>query len=378
MYLKKLEIQGFKSFADKTILEFMPGVTTVIGPNGSGKSNISDAIRWVLGEQSIKSLRGAKGEDVIFAGTSTRKPLNFAEVSLTIDNTDGKLPSDYSEVVVTRRLYRSGDSEFFINKNNCRLKDIVELFMDTGIGRDGYSIIGQGRIDEILSNNSDERRNVFEEAAGISKYKARKTEAERKIESTRQNLLRINDIINELKSKLGPLEKQSAKAQQYLKLRDELKIYEINNFLTSTKKLEENLNTINTHITELNEALEIKNSDYTNFYEKRNELKILADKTAIDYEELRADIFNEQSLIEKITSDISICQEKVNNYLQNISNFENDINDFVARKSELENEKSEKIKKIDYYNSQKEHYARLIPKNSSIDNLKKLQGHAKK
>ena len=275
MHLKKLEIQGFKSFADKTVLEFMPGVTTVIGPNGSGKSNISDSIRWVLGEQSIKSLRGGKSEDVIFAGTSTRKALNFAEVSLTIDNSDNKLPIEYSEVVVTRRLYRTGESEYYINRNACRLKDIVELFMDTGIGRDGYSIIGQGRIDEILSNNSTERRNVFEEAAGIAKYKARKTEAERKLESTRQNLLRITDIINELELKLGPLEKQSEKAQKYLKLRDELKLYEINNFLTSTKKLEENLNTTTEHLTELNETLEQKNADYTSFYEKRNELRTL-------------------------------------------------------------------------------------------------------
>ena len=360
MHLKKLEIQGFKSFADKTILEFMPGVTTVIGPNGSGKSNISDSIRWVLGEQSIKSLRGGKSEDVIFAGTSTRKALNFAEVSLTIDNSDGKLPIDYTEVVVTRRLYRTGESEYYINRNTCRLKDIVELFMDTGIGRDGYSIIGQGRIDEILSNKSTERRNVFEEAAGIAKYKARKTEAERKLESTRQNLLRITDIITELESKLGPLEKQSEKAQKYLKLRDELKIYEINNFLASTKKLEETLNTTNTHLDELNEELEQKNNDYTTFYDKRNELRSLLEEMTNNYDVLKSEIYDEQTSIEKLTSDISICEEKINNHLQNISNFENDINDFESRKSELENEKAEKTKKIDYYNSQKEHYVKTL------------------
>jgi len=313
-----------------------------------------------LGEQSIKSLRGGKSEDVIFAGTSTRRALNFAEVSLTIDNSDYKLPIEYSEVVVTRRLYRTGESEYYINRNACRLKDIVELFMDTGIGRDGYSIIGQGRIDEILSNNSTERRNVFEEAAGIAKYKARKTEAERKLESTRQNLLRITDIINELELKLGPLEKQSEKAQKYLKLRDELKIYEINNFLASTKKLEENLNATNEYLTELNENLEQKNTDYTSFYEKRNELRTLFENLTIDYDLLKSEIYDDQTAIEKITSDISICEEKVNNHEQNIANFETDINDFGSRKAELENEKTEKAKKIDYYNSQKEHYVKTL------------------
>ena len=167
MYLKRLELHGFKSFADKTVLEFMPGITVVIGPNGSGKSNIADSIRWVLGEQSMKSLRGAKSEDIIFAGTETRKSLGFAEASIVIDNTDGKLPIDYNEVTVTRRIYRSGDSGYYINKAPCRLKDIAELFMDTGIGKDGYSIIGQGKIDEILSNKSEERRHIFEEAAEL-------------------------------------------------------------------------------------------------------------------------------------------------------------------------------------------------------------------
>ena len=172
MYLKRLELQGFKSFADRTVLEFKPGITAVIGPNGSGKSNISDAIRWVLGEQSMKSLRGAKSEDIIFAGTQSRKSLGFAEVSMVIDNEDGGLPIEYSEVTVTRKLYRTGESGYFINKVPCRLKDVLELFMDTGIGKDGYSIIGQGKVDEILSNKSEDRRHIFEEAAGIVKYRA--------------------------------------------------------------------------------------------------------------------------------------------------------------------------------------------------------------
>ena len=198
MYLKRLELQGFKSFADKTILEFKPGITSVIGPNGSGKSNISDAIRWVLGEQSMKSLRGAKSEDIIFAGTQERKSLGFAEVSIVIDNSDAKLPIEYAEVTVTRKIYRNGETGYFINKTPCRLKDILELFMDTGIGKDGYSIIGQGKIDEILSNKSEDRRAIFEEAAGVLKYKRRKEEALRKLDKTNQNLNRVNDIINDL------------------------------------------------------------------------------------------------------------------------------------------------------------------------------------
>ena len=205
MYLKRLELQGFKSFAEKTTLEFTPGIVAVIGPNGSGKSNISDSIRWVLGEQSIKSLRGSKSEDIIFAGTQARKSLGFAEASIVIDNKKGKLPIEYEEVVITRRLYRNGESGYYINKAQCRLKDVLELFMDTGIGRDGYSIIGQGRIDEILSNKSEDRRNIFEEAAGIVKYRTRKIEAERKLEQSKLNLLRINDILSEIEQNIEPL-----------------------------------------------------------------------------------------------------------------------------------------------------------------------------
>ena len=187
MYLKRLEMQGFKSFADKTILEFMPGLTVVIGPNGSGKSNVVDCIKWVLGEQSMKTLRTGKSSDIIFAGTQNRKSLGYAEASLVFDNSDGKLPIEYTEVTITRKIYRSGETGYFINKVPCRLKDVLELFMDTGIGKDGYSIIGQGKIDDILSTKSEDRRNVFEEAAGIVKYKARKEESEKKLEHTKLN-----------------------------------------------------------------------------------------------------------------------------------------------------------------------------------------------
>lgn len=227
MHLKKIEIQGFKSFPEYTLIEFDKGMTAIVGPNGSGKSNVTDAVRWVLGEQSVRTLRGGKMEDVIFNGTQSRRAMNYAEVSITIDNSDGVLEIDYSEVQVSRRLYRSGESEFQINHVNCRLKDILRLFMDTGLGKDGYSIVGQGRIDEILSSRSEDRRKVIEEASGIVKYKARKEEAERKLLSTEQNLIRISDILSELAEQIEPLEDQAKKAKQYHRLYDEWKELDI-------------------------------------------------------------------------------------------------------------------------------------------------------
>ena len=268
MYVKRLEMQGFKSFADKTVLEFMPGITSVIGPNGSGKSNISDAIRWILGEQSIKSLRGAKTQDIIFAGTQNRKSLGFAEASLVFDNSDGALPIEYSEVTITRKIYRSGETGYYINKVQCRLKDIVELFMDTGIGRDGYSIIGQGKIDEILSNKSEDRRHIFEEAAGIVKYRARKEETEKKLEQTRLNLLRINDILIEIEGNLEPLQQQSEKAKKYLNLKEELKNIEVGLFLYNIEKLKKALQ-------QFTEDEEIMNSTLNQEEGKLEKLKIL-------------------------------------------------------------------------------------------------------
>ncbi|MBN6185863.1 chromosome segregation protein SMC [Aneurinibacillus sp. BA2021] len=227
MYLKRLEITGFKSFADRTELSFVPGVTAVVGPNGSGKSNISDAIRWVLGEQSAKSLRGSKMEDIIFSGSDSRKPVNFCEVSLTLDNTDQKIKMDFSEITVTRRVYRSGDSEYYINRQSCRLRDIIELFMDTGVGKEAYSVIGQGRIEEILSTRSEDRRALFEEAAGIVKYKARKKEAVKKLDETEQNLVRVQDIMSEIEEQILPLAEQAEKARTYLSLKETLAEHEI-------------------------------------------------------------------------------------------------------------------------------------------------------
>ena len=277
MRLKSIEMQGFKSFADKIYLDFNPGITAIVGPNGSGKSNISDAIRWVMGEQSIKSLRGSKMEDVIFSGTETRKPLGFAEVTLTLDNSDQYFSLDFPEITVTRRVYRSGEGEYYINKTLCRLKDIHELFMDTGLGRDGYSIIGQGKIDGILSSKSDERRQIFEEAAGISKYKYRKIEAERKLEHTTENLVRVEDILSELESRIGPLERQSDKARKYLLLRDEMRELDITVSVINAeksklelKKLDENIDILNSQIESIKDSVSQTEQEISNLYEQLN------------------------------------------------------------------------------------------------------------
>ncbi len=249
MFLKRIELSGFKSFADKTEMEFVSGITAVVGPNGSGKSNISDGIRWVLGEQSAKSLRGGKMEDIIFAGSDARKAVNYGEVSLTLDNADHALPLEYSEVTVTRRVHRSGDSEYLINKQPCRLKDITELFMDTGIGKEAYSIIGQGRIEEILSTRSEDRRGIFEEASGIVKYKSRKREAQKKLDETEQNLLRIHDLVSELEDQVEPLRKQSEKAIHFKELKKELKTKEISVYV-------HNIETVHQSWSESNAKLE--------------------------------------------------------------------------------------------------------------------------
>jgi len=251
MYLKRIELQGFKSFPEKIRLEFNKGITAVVGPNGSGKSNISDALRWVLGEQSAKSLRGAKMEDVIFAGTQSRRPLGFAEVSMILDNTDRRMNVDFSEITVTRRVYRSGESQFSINGANCRLRDIHELFMDTGIGREGYSIIGQGRVEEILSTRSEDRRLLFEEAVGITKFKNRKTDAEKKLENERQNLIRVNDIIMELETQLEPLAAQADKARKYLAMAERYKLVAVSAFVHEAKKAETVLGSMTQNLDDL-------------------------------------------------------------------------------------------------------------------------------
>ncbi|MFD1360309.1 chromosome segregation protein SMC [Lentibacillus salinarum] len=237
MYLKRLESVGFKSFAERISIDFVPGVTSVVGPNGSGKSNITDAIRWVLGEQSARSLRGSKMEDVIFQGSDTRRALNVAEVTLVLDNSDKELPLDYEEVSVTRRVYRSGESEFYLNKQSCRLKDIVDLFMDSGLGREAFSIISQGKVEEILSSKADERRSIFEEAAGVLKYKQRKKKAEYKLAETQENLNRVEDIIHEIEQQIEPLKEQAETARQYLDKKEQLKQYDISLLITEIEQL---------------------------------------------------------------------------------------------------------------------------------------------
>lgn len=356
MYLKRLELQGFKSFADKTILEFKPGITSVIGPNGSGKSNISDSIRWVLGEQSMKSLRGAKSEDIIFNGTQNRKSLGFAEASIVIDNSDGSLPIEYSEVTVTRKIYRSGESGYFINKVPCRLKDILELFMDTGIGKDGYSIIGQGKIDEILSNKSEDRRHIFEEAAGIVKYRVRKGESEKKLEQTKLNLLRINDILSEIESNLDPLRIQSEKAKQFLDLREELKNIEVGLFLYNIDSFKQKLEQIVNDEEIISSQRDDENIKLENMQKAKETLKAEIDNITAQIENVQNLSFESTNKIEKMNTEIGIANERISNNNSNNERLNNEIEEVKARILELEEEKNQKIEKKNNIFSNKEKF----------------------
>lgn len=370
MYLKRLELHGFKSFVDKTDLEFMPGVTTVIGPNGSGKSNISDAIRWVLGEQSMKSLRGSKSEDIIFAGTQNRKALGFAEASLVFDNSDGKLPIEYTEVTVTRKIYRSGESGYFINKTPCRLKDVLELFMDTGIGKDGYSIIGQGKIDEILSNKSEDRRHIFEEAAGIVKYRVRKAESEKKLEHTKLNLLRINDILSEIELNIEPLKVQAEKAKEFLKLKEELKNIEVGLFIYNIENYKEKLKKIV-------EDEEIFVSQENEANEKMREIQELKEKLKQEIENTTSEIENMQNLgfqsgqeKEKINSDINVSNERILNNKTNFERYTEEIEEIKDRIEKLEDEKKQKIEKKTNLSGNKEKFTKeLEEKEKELEKL---------
>ena len=355
MYLKRLEMYGFKSFADKTVLDFMPGITTVIGPNGSGKSNISDCIRWILGEQSLKSLRGTKSEDIIFAGTQNRKALGYAEASLVIDNSDSKLPIEYNEVVVTRRIYRSGESGYFINKVPCRLKDVLELFMDTGIGKDGYSIIGQGKIDEILSNKSEDRRHIFEEAAGIVKYRTRKMDSEKKLEQTKLNLLRINDIISEIEANIEPLKIQSEKAKRFLSLRDELRNIEVGLFLYNIDDYKKQIQDILENI-DIIETQKVKEDENLNNIQlEKEELKLQIDKLIEEIEKTQNLHFEGNKVKEQYNSEINVSLERISNNKENYVRFGEEIESLENRNKELEEEKNQKQEKKDnlYLNKEK-------------------------
>ena len=345
MYLKRLELQGFKSFADKTVLEFMPGITSVIGPNGSGKSNISDSIRWVLGEQSMKSLRGAKSLDIIFAGTQNRKSLGFAEASLVFDNSDGALPIEYTEVTVTRKIYRSGETGYFINKVPCRLKDVLELFMDTGIGKDGYSIIGQGKIDEILSNKSEDRRNIFEEAAGIVKYRTRKQESEKKLERTKLNLLRINDILSEIETNIEPLKAQSEKAKKYLNIREELKNIEIGLFLYNIEKYKKELEEIVKDEEIYNSQLSDEEGKLERIKQLKEELKNEIDEITLKIEEMSNIGFESQKEIEMLNSDINVANTRIANNKENAVRYEKEIEEAKQKLESLKEEIEQKKQK---------------------------------
>ena len=290
MYLKSLEVQGFKSFPDKTLIRFGDDITAIVGPNGSGKSNISDAILWVMGEQSTKTLRGAKMEDVIFGGTQKRSAVGFAEATLTLDNTDRALPYDADEVMITRRYYRSGDSEYYINRQSARLRDINEMFMDTGLGKEGYSNIGQGRIDEILSLKSADRREIFEEAAGISKYRHRKEETERKLAHTEDNLLRIGDKVSELELQLEPLKEQSEKAKRYLEFKDELQGVEVAVWLDTLDKLSAAAKKAEEDYASASFVLQQAHDDLDNLYAQSEEMSALLRHRDEELESIRAQV----------------------------------------------------------------------------------------
>ena len=333
MKLKKIELQGFKSFADKTEIIFLDGVTTIVGPNGSGKSNISDALKWVLGEQSVKTLRGSKMEDVIFAGTQVRKKVGFAEVSMYIDNSDAELPVDFNEVVVTRRVYRTGESNYLINNSECRLKDIQELFMDTGVGKDGYSIISQGKIDEILSTKSEERRKIFEEASGIVKYRTRKEEATKKLANTETSLSRVNDVLVEIETTLEPLEKKAEVAKKYLVLKNELKEYDIRIFLNLVEKNNEDLSKIDELIQTFENDINTQEEIYSNKENEKQTLKERMQEITTKMDENQENFLNLNNEIERLNSKIDL----------NSAQSENDKNNIIRLESEIV-EDNDKIK----------------------------------
>ncbi len=317
MYLKSIEVNGFKSFANKIKLEFHNGITCIVGPNGSGKSNVADAVRWVLGEQSAKQLRGSNMQDVIFSGTESRKPQSFAYVAITLDNSDHQLNIDYTEVTVARRVYRSGESEYLLNGHACRLKDVNELFYDTGIGKEGYSIIGQGQIEKILSSKPEDRRELFDEAAGIVKFKRRKAIALKKLENERANMVRVTDILAELEKQVGPLEKQSEAAKQFLKLKEELKNYDVHIYILERE-------TITQILTDLQEKIKIAETEFNEVSSKNETLKAqyVSIETKIEQMELhleakKAEFNHTKVQIGDIQGQINVLQEQIDNEKRN-------------------------------------------------------------
>lgn len=341
-YLRALEIQGFKSFPDKTVLNFGEDITAIVGPNGSGKSNISDAIRWVMGEQSTKNLRGAKMEDVIFGGTARRPQMGFAQVTLVLDNTDQIFPSiEETEVAVTRRYYRSGESEYYINRQSVRLKDVMELFMDTGMGREGYSIIGQGKIDEILSTKSGDRREIFEEAAGISKYRHRKEESERRLERTDENLVRVNDKITELELQVEPLRDQAEKAKKYLVLRDELRVLEISVWLTELDELKADARKLETDFHIAEQAREEARTQLDTLYAESEQYGAKMQEKDLEAEKLRASASKLEAGVSEQESAVAVLNTTIAHNRENIERAERELEEENSRAGGLEKQISD-------------------------------------
>ena len=346
MYLKALEIQGFKSFPDKTRLTFEKDITAIVGPNGSGKSNISDAILWVMGEQRSKALRGAKMEDVIFGGTEKRGKLGFAQVSLIIDNSAHIFDSDSSEIMLTRRYYRSGESEYYINRESVRLKDINSLLMDTGLGRDGYSIIGQGRIADIVSTKSTDRREVFEEAAGISRFRYRKEEAERKLEKTEENLLRINDKIEELEMQVGPLKKQAETAKRYLVLRDELRVKEISVWMETLDKLHAQAEAIALEYSQTTGELEKAREELKALYASSGSISERMHQKDVETEQARERLSAAESAAAECDSAAAVLRANVKSSTESMQRMLSDIAQQETRAAEIQSQMDEGNKRI--------------------------------
>jgi len=330
MYLKSIEVHGFKSFANKIVFQFHNGITGIVGPNGSGKSNVADAVRWVLGEQRIKQLRGASMQDVIFSGTELRKPLSYAYVAITLDNSDHQLAIDYDEVTVARRIYRSGESEYLINGAICRLRDVNELFYDTGIGKEGYSIIGQGQIDKILSGKPEERRELFDEAAGIVKFKRRKNAAQAKLENEKQNLTRVNDILSELEKQVGPLEKQSEVAKIYLKKKEELKTLDVNVFLLENVRIREQLESVEEKYRIASGDLEHTTEHYNHIKEEYEQIQAEIEALEEAINAARDTLSNTGVLRERLEGEINVLKEQINSAHSNAEHLQNRRNNVLA------------------------------------------------
>ncbi len=387
MYLKSIEVQGFKSFANKITFKFHNGITGIVGPNGSGKSNVADAVRWVLGEQKVKQLRGASMQDVIFSGTEMRKPLGYAYVAITLDNRDRQLSIDFEEVTVARRLYRSGESEYMINNSPCRLKDVYELFYDTGIGKEGYSIIGQGQIDKILSGKPEERRELFDEAAGIVKFKRRKAASVKKLESEQQNLLRVSDILAELEKQTGPLERQSEKARIYLKKKEELKTLDVNMFLLDNRQVNEQLVKVEENYRTASRDLAQTTEKYEHIKTEYEEIQQEVERLGAEIEKAHAELTDTSAIRGKLEGEIGILREQIHSVegnkehlLNRLAAVEADIAEKSSDKSGIMTQKAsidEQVAKLETARDEarerlEEVHAQMEQLNTEIENAKNV------